>query len=112
MTNNNPFTIYEPITKKAVVKALNNAEIEYRELTMEEDDTFQQSVVKGIAEDGTPDLDMNKYLELKYHKVAAGLVSPKMTVKELKALSKKADDAISEILVLIGGDTNPDTEGN
>lgn len=108
----NPFDMYTTTQKKATIKALNNAEIEYRELTMEEDDAFQQSVVKGIGDDGKPDLDMKKYLELKYHKVAAGLINPKMTVGDLKKLSKKADDAINEILVLITGNDKIDAEGN
>lgn len=112
-TTKNPFAIYQVATKKAVIKALNGAEIEYRELTMDEEDNFQASVVKGLDENGKPQLDMDRFREVKYEKVAAGLVNPVMTVKELKALSKSAGAAIAEILKLVSvNDEVEEDEGN
>ena len=88
--NSNPFAMFEFGTHKAVIEALNGAEIEYRKLTMEENDTFQKLLVKGFDDDGKPELDVNKYTDVKYEKVSAGMVSPKMTPAELKALPSEA----------------------
>ena len=99
--NVNPFDIYEIKTKKAVIKALGNAEIEYKEFTMEESDTFQKMVVKGLDDNGKPIPDMDKYVDVKYYKVATALVNPPMTVEQLKKLPKKAAEAIDEILALV-----------
>lgn len=112
-TTTNPFAIYQVATKTAIIEALNGAEIEYRELTMEEEDRFQASVVKGIDENGKPQLDMDRFREVKYEKVAAGLINPAMTVDELKALSKGAGAAISEILKLVSvNEEAEEDEGN
>ena len=107
---NNPFGMYDLETKTAVIKAFNGAEIQYRELTMEENDTFQKVMIKGFDKDGQPELDVDKYAEVKYLKVATGLIEPKMSVEELKALPKSAAAAIGEILDLIAGKDDDDED--
>ena len=108
----NPFKMFEAPTKVANIEALDGAEVEYRELTMAEDDRFQKMMIKNIDNDGNPVINTDKYLDVKYEKVATALVNPKMTVAELKALPKSASGAISEILALInGGDEGDEDEG-
>lgn len=84
-------------TKKVKIKALDNAEIEIRELTVAEGNDFYQRLVKGVKEDGSADIDFNSMMEIRLEKVALALVEPKMTVDELKALSSKANEALTEI---------------
>ena len=108
---NNPFAMYATKTKKANIKAMGGEEIEYREITMDEDDSFRKMMIKGFDKDGKPELDVDKYTEVRYHKVAACMLNPKMSVEELKALPKSAEDAINEIAALISGDTEEE-EGN
>ena len=101
-------------TKKAKIKALNGAEIEYRELTMNEIDEFNEKLIKEYDSDGKPVFDYNQANEIKYVKVAAALIKPEMTIDDLKELSSKALPAITEINALIDGtDTEEvDDEGN
>ena len=95
--------------KTATIKALDNAEIQYRELTMAEVDTFSKRLIKGYGEDGkTPEIDFDEANEIKYEKVAMILIQPKMTVEELKALPASAVEAINEINALVDGE---DAEG-
>lgn len=108
----NPFDMFGGLTtKKAKIEALGGQEIEYRELTTGEDDAFRLHALTGVGEDNKPELDMEKWADVKYMKVSAGLVYPKMSVEELKALPKSAAEAIDEILNLIYP-AGEDIEGN
>ena len=94
--------------KTATIKAL-GADIQYRELTMAEVDTFSKRLIKGYGSDNkTPEIDFDEANEIKYEKVATILIDPKMTVKQLKALPASAVEAINEINALVDGD---DIEG-
>jgi len=99
----NPFDAFSVSTetKTAKIESLNGAEITYRELTMGEDDKFRRMMIKGIDKDGSPIMNLDKYEEVKYHKVATMLIEPTMTVEALKNLSTKAEGAIEEILKLV-----------
>jgi len=87
--------------KKAKIKALDGAEVTYRELTMVESDGFNRRMVKEYDSDGKPVFDFNAATEIKYEKVALALIDPKVTVDELKAMSSDAATAIVEIMNLI-----------
>lgn len=105
----NPFAIFaNNEVKTAKIKALGGAEIKYRELTMAENDAFTKRIIKEFNGD-TPDIDLEAANEVKYEKVAAMLIEPKMSVEELKQLSIGAADAINEIAALGEADVE---EGN
>ena len=108
----NPFAIFPTDTKKAVIEALEGAEIEYRELTMAEEDKFQKMLIKGFDAEGNPELDTDSYMDIKYAKVSTCLINPEMSVAELKALPNSASKAISEILTVITGRSEEDNGGN
>jgi hypothetical protein len=99
--------------KTAKIKALDGAEIKYRELTMAETDAFTARIVKKYATDNADaEIDFNAAAEIKYEKVALMLIEPKMTVEELKALPASATAAITEINSLVEDDDMVDNEGN
>ena len=99
--------------KVATIKALDDAEIKYRELTMAENDAFTKRLIKDFGKDGKDaEIDFNEANEIKYDKVALMLVDPALTVDELKALPSSAIDAINEINALGETDTGVDDKGN
>ena len=86
--------------KTAFIKAL-DAEIQYRELTMQENDEFTKRLIKDFGTDGkNAEIDFEEANEIKYEKVSVMLVEPKMTVEDLKALPASAIEAINEINAL------------
>jgi hypothetical protein len=101
--------------KVATIKALDNAEIQYRELTMSEVDMFSKRLIKSYGEDNkTPEIDFDEASEIKYEKASLILVEPKMTVEQLKALPAGAIDAFNEINLLVENDEEGalDEKGN
>lgn len=78
----NPFDALKPITKSVKIDGL-DSEIELRELTLEEIMRISEN------EDST---------EAMYLYVSTSLVSPKMSVKDLKQLGSKATPVIKQIL--------------
>ena len=99
-------------TKTATVEAL-GAEIKYRTLTMKESDDFQKKTVKGFDKDGKPDFNFNAISQLRNEKISLCMIEPKMTVKELEALSAEASKALIEIEALVSGTADlTDSEGN
>ena len=113
-TKTNPFNNLKPKTKKATIKALGDAEIEYRELTLDENATLREELISGYnAETGEPELDYTKAMGTKYSKVALMLVNPAMSREDLMALSGEAEAAIDEILALsLDNAKQIDPEGN
>jgi len=108
----NPFTQFITGKQTANIKALNDAEITYRELTLAESDVFAKRMIKDeLDADGKPQFDMDEATEVKYEKVSAMLIEPEMSVEELKALPSSAQSAIEEILNLLNDDET-DEEGN
>ena len=100
--------------KTAKIKALDNAEIKYRELTMAENDAFTNRLIKDVTKDGEAEIDFKEANEIKYEKAAMILVEPTMTVKELKALPASTSEAINEINALVEAqkDDIAGSEGN
>ena len=88
----NPFAKFTTKTKKVKIKALGNAEVELREPTVIEIADFYKLMANP---DGT--MNVANFLEAKLERIATCLISPAMTVAELKALSSTASDAINEI---------------
>jgi len=95
------FAKFSTGVKVAKIKALDNAEIQYRELTMLESDEFINRFIKEVNEDGSPKFDIEEAMQVKYEKVALILIEPKMTVEDLRALPASASDAINEIIALV-----------
>jgi len=114
MAKNNPFLAFMGVEKKtAKIEALGGAEITYRDLTLAETDGFTKKMIKGIGQDGKPEIDFNVASEIKYEKVSKALLEPKMTVEELKSMhGSKAADAINEIIELIEPMPDEEEEGN
>jgi hypothetical protein len=105
------FAGHEPKTAK--IKALDNAEIKYRTLTMKEADDFQKKTIKGFDSDGKPQFDFDAIGDIRNEKISLCLLEPKMTIKELEALSSEASKALIEIEALVSGTVDMiDDEGN
>ncbi len=77
----NPFAKYKPKHKKVFIESL-GAEVELREITLEEAMSVE---------------DMND-IETMYYYVSKALVSPKMSMKELRELNTQATSALKEIV--------------
>jgi len=88
----NPFAKFTTKTKKVKIKALGNTEVELREPTVIEIADFYKIMANS---DGS--MNIANFLEAKLERIATCLVSPTITVDELKALSSTASDAINEI---------------
>jgi len=75
MNKNNPFAkLMATATKKEFIKSL-DAEIEYRGLTMEEDDAFNIRLIEGSSLED-PKLNPEQAAMIKFEKIAIQLVSP------------------------------------
>jgi hypothetical protein len=57
--------------------------------------------IKGIDANGNPEIDFQAAQQAKFKKISAALVEPRMTVKQLEALSDDADDIIDELFALV-----------
>jgi hypothetical protein len=99
----NPFLKFKPAPQKAIIKALDDYEITYRQLTLGELDDLNASLIPGGAAKAgqEPEIDISAASDLKYKKVAMALIDPKVTVEELKGLSEDGEAVIEEILSLI-----------
>lgn len=107
----NPFDIFTGTTEhKAKIKALNDVEVTYRTFTMAESDFFKNMMIKGVDENGNPIMDVDAVSDVKYHKISAMLIYPKMSVEELKALPATSKPAIDELLALVSGDDEEEEE--
>lgn len=111
MKQDNPFHKYAPTgTHKAFIKSL-NYEIEFRKLTMAEDDEYNLAMMKGVnREDQT--INVEAASEIKYQKIAKQLIDPKVTVKDLKSMEIEGSEAIVEVLQAIEGKKRVDDKGN
>ena len=106
----NPFNVFKTQTKKVKVKALDNAEVELRELTVAESNELFKEL---FNEEGK--FDSSKSLSVRLKKISMSMTKPSMTVEELEALGAKANLAINEISDEIDKFEKPeglDEEGN
>ena len=106
----NPFNVFKTQTKKVKIKALDNAEIEIRELTvLESNELFKELFnEKGV-------FDSSKSITVRLKKVSMAMVKPAMSVADLEALGAKANVAIAEISEAIDATEQPeglDEKGN
>ncbi len=107
----NPFAKFNVAgTRKAYIKSL-DYEIEYRPLTMEDDDEYSLRLVVENA-DGSRSMNYEEATDIKYEKVSKVLVDPPMTVEQLRVLSSDADAVMVEILKLIEPKVPVDDQGN
>ncbi len=107
----NPFDKFTNVgTSKVFIKSL-DYEIEYRPLTMAEDDAFNLRLLKGATQTNKQ-MNMEEASEIKYEKLALMLVDPVVTVEQLKGL-QNAGKVIVEILKEIEPEDDLiDNEGN
>lgn len=108
----NVFGKYQTEQKTIKVAALDDAEVTIRQLTVNESNEFYQRIVSGFAKDGSAEINYNAIGSVRIDKVAAAMTDPKMSVKELKALSAKAAEAINEISDAIDAFSSPEKKGN
>ena len=102
----NPFAMFANVeVKTAKIKALGGAEIKYRELTLRENDEFNERMVKDFdpTNGGNPTVDIAEAQKIKYERVALMLDvmgDATITAESLRDLPGSASDAIDEILDL------------
>ena len=102
MSKANPFSMFTPSETVHKVKALNNASITVRDLTQAEKAAIDGIMYsEGFGTDGKPQLSIEAIGKANLMKISKVLVEPKMSVKELEALSVEASSAFTEILELI-----------
>ena len=101
------------LSQKSVYLKSIDADVIIRNFTAEENDRFTEFMVKGLNKQGEPEIDLGKSMQLKYMKISAALVEPKLTVKELKEMYG-AKDFIEEMMEVIEGKSEDkyDEEGN
>lgn len=99
----NIFAKYQTNTKVIKVKALDNAEVTIRELTVNESNNFYKRLVLEPKADGSMNFNYKEVFDIKVEKVASAMVEPKMTAEELYLLSEGATEAINEISDAIDG---------
>jgi hypothetical protein len=58
-------------------------------------------MITDVDDKGQPVVDYKKVTEIKYGKIAAAMVEPKMTVEQLMSLSLEAVEVIDEIFALV-----------
>ncbi len=97
----NVFDVYKPKEKKFKIKALGDQEITLVDLSLEESTEISQQVVKGVKDDGQPDIDLKEANLTKYRKISKALIDPKMTTKQLRGLAEAASEALDEIYALV-----------
>ena len=118
MTKSNPFFAFKLDEKKAKIKALGGAEITYRELSVKESDAFNLRMISKDykpSDDGSvPSVNIEEAMAIKYEKVSAMLIDPKMSPEDWNNVDGGARDAIDEILDLVNDaeDEALDEEGN
>ena len=99
----NIFAKYQTNTKVIKVKALDNAEVTIRELTINESNEFYKRIVGEPNADGSMNFNYKEVFDIKVEKVASAMVEPKMTAEEIYLLSEGATEAINEISDAIDG---------
>ncbi len=109
----NPFDKFKQvIEKKVVIDSLDGYEITYRDLTVEEDDIFNTRMLKvSKAIENGDDVDVSDLAAIKYDKLSALLVEPKMTANQLKGMYG-ANDVLVEIISKTQGVDGVDEKGN
>jgi hypothetical protein len=93
----NVFERFHTKTKVIKVKALDNAEVTIRELTVHESNDYYKKLVSDSSTDGKINFNYKEIFTIKLEKVANCMVEPKMSIEELKSLSDGASEAITEI---------------
>lgn len=99
----NIFAKYKTNTKVIKVKALDDAEVTIRELTVNESNEFYKRLVGETNSDGSMNFNYKEMFSIKIDKVASAMIEPKMTAEELYLLSEGATEAINEISDAIDG---------
>ena len=105
----NPFDTYTPTETKHHIKAF-NSEVTLKTLSLNDSMRVDSILYKEGFDDGKPNITIDAIAESKLLRVSLALVTPKMSVKELKALPKEAMAAIDEIADLLI--VKVDDEGN
>ena len=90
-----------------------DADVVIRNFTAEENDDFTKFMIKGLDKKGDPIVDLEKSMQIKYKKIAAALVDPKVSEKDIQGMHG-AKDFIEEIIGHIDGKDPEkfDEEGN
>ncbi len=97
----NIFDRFTPQEQEYEIKALDGAKVVLRQLSLEESTAIGNKAVKSIDSKGKPIPDLEQAGKLKYYKISAALIRPKMTPKQLWELSQDATEAIDEIFAIV-----------
>jgi len=93
--------MFGPKTRKVTIKALDNAEVVIRDLSLKQQADFISALVDGYDEEGLPIINYDKAADIRLAKISAALVEPAMTVEELGALGVDAKEALDELYAYI-----------
>ena len=104
------FDRYEAKADKVFLESL-DAEVLMRNLTLKEQETFGDKVVKGFDKEGEPILDMKAITLSRLEKVCLHMVEPKISLKELQGLSSDVKEFIAEVLDYYKTDEEAEIEG-
>ena len=96
----NFFDNYLPKTEEFHLESA-GVTVKLRKLSYAESQKIGNESISGIDKDGEPIINFEEANLAKLKKISAALVEPKMTVKQLSALSDEADDVIDELYKLV-----------
>ena len=103
----NPFLKFQTKSQKLKIKSLANSEVEVREPTVAEVAEFYKAITDDKGQFVT-----SKFFEAKVKRVSDCMVTPKMAVDELLALSAESNEAINEVYEAIEAMVNKEKKGN
>ena len=106
----NPFDLFALGEQTVYIETL-KSDVTYRSMTMAESDAFNKRLLGDYDGKGDPQIDIAEATQINYEKVALCLISPAMSIDDLKALPVTASKAITEIVKAIDGrEDEPDEE--
>ncbi len=97
----NIFDQFLPKEQTYKLESLAGAEVILRKLSYGEAQKIGNESIKGIDKNGDPIIDFEEAQRAKFKKISAALVDPKMTIKQLEALSDEAEGVIDELFKIV-----------
>ncbi len=95
----NFFSQYLPQAEEITLES--GAVVKLKKLSYGQSQAISNESIAGMDSEGNPEINFKEAQRSKFKKISAALVEPKMTIKQLEALSDAADDVIEEIFALV-----------
>ena len=97
----NFFAEFLPKEETYKLESMKGQEVILKKLSYGENQAIGNESIDGISADGNPQINFKEANRAKLKKISKALVEPKMTVKQLEALSEQAEDVIDELFSIV-----------